>query len=162
MTIQNDEELKQTLAALSVAEQRLLAAQFVESVAHLNQDPLIERALKVARVKKHSSSGFEKSAFEKSDFDEAYSRIKSLAVTTYTACGADADWPAQAAHFVATATRACLTPMEQLGKNKNLAWKCAMQTRMAKNCEMIDSDSDSIDNEAQKQYAITNDFLNFN
>ena len=156
MTIQNDQELKQTLAALSVDEQRLLAAQFVESVAHLNQDPLIERALKVARVKKHSSS-----EFEKSEFDEAYSRIKSLAVTTYTACGADADWPAQAAHFVATATRACLTPMEQLGKNKNLAWKCAMQTRMAKNCEMIDSDSDSIDNEAQKQYAITNAFLNF-
>ena len=156
MTIQNDQELKQTLAALSVDEQRLLAAQFVESVAHLNQDPLIARALKVARVKKHSSS-----AFEKSEFDEAYSRIKSLAVKTYTACGADADWPAQAAHFVATATRACLTPMEQLGKNKNLAWKCAMQTRMAKNCEMIDSDSDSIDNEAQKQYAITNNFLNF-
>jgi len=35
-----------------------------------------------------------------------------------------------------------------------------MQTRMARNCEMIDMDSDFVANEAQKQYAIANDFLN--
>ncbi|MCU7819155.1 MAG: hypothetical protein KZQ57_09900 [gamma proteobacterium symbiont of Lucinoma myriamae] len=137
-----------------------MAAQFVESVVYLNSDPLIEHALKVVRNKMHTGS-----VSEESEFDAAYKSIKSLAVKTYTACGDDADWPAQAAHFIATATKACLTPMDHLYNNSgiknNLAWKCAMQTRMAKNCEMIESDSRTIDNEAQKQYAISNDFLNF-
>jgi len=146
MTIHNDQELKKALSELSVAEQRQVAAQFVESVAYLNPDPLIERALKIARDEHHSD-------FE---FEEAYKSVKSLAIKTYTACGDDADWPSQAAHFVATAAQACLTPVEHLGDKNNLAWKCAMQTRMAKNCEMIESDSETIDNEAQKQYAIIN------
>ena len=142
MSIQNDQDLKKALSALSVADQRVVGARFVESVIHLNSDPLIVRALKIAEDKMHSQV----------EFDEVYKSVKSLAVSTYTACGDDADWPAQAAHFVATATKACLTPVEQLGTKNNLAWKCAMQARMAKNCEMIDSDE--IDNEAQKQYAI--------
>lgn len=146
MTIENDQQFRQTLSDLSVAEQRKVAAKFIESVAYLNPDPLIARALNIAREDNHSD-------FE---FEEAYKSVKSLAIKTYTACGEDADWPAQAAHFVATAAQACLTPEAQLGNKKNLAWKCAMQTRMAKNCEMIESDSDVIDNEAQKQYAIVN------
>lgn len=144
MSIQNDQELKRELSKLSVAEQRVVAAKFVESVAYLNTDPLIERALMIAKDKMHSNL----------EFDEVYKSVKSLAVKTYTACGADADWPAQAAHFVATATKACLTPVEHLGNKNNLAWKCAMQARMAKNCEMIESESQTMDNEAQKQYAI--------
>lgn len=159
MTIHNDQEFKQALSELSIAQQRILAAQFVESVVYLNADPLIKHALKV--VRNNTSSG---SMSEDSEFDAAYKSIKSLAVNTYTACGGDADWPAQSAHFIATATKACLTPMEQQGNNtgikNNLAWKCAMQSRMAKNCEMIESDSSTIDNEAQKQYVISNDFLN--
>lgn len=148
MTIHNDQEFKQALSELSIADQRVLAARFIESVEHLNTDPLIASAIKVARNKMHTDS----------EFDAAYKSIKSLAVNTYTACGGDADWPAQAAHFVATAAKACLTPLDQLANKTNLAWKCAMQTRMAKNCEMIESDTDSIENEAQKQYAISNDF----
>ena len=154
MTIQNDQEFKQALAKLTIADQRILATQFVENVIHLNRDPLIEGALKVVRDTMHSNS-----VFDNSDSDEIYKSIKSLAVNTYTACGGDADWPAQAAHFVATAAKACLTPLEHLGHKNNLAWKCAMQTRMAKNCEMIESDSSTIDNEAQKQYAIVDNFL---
>ena len=147
--INNDHEFKKALEELSISEQRVLAAQFVASVISLNPDPLIERALKTVRDKKHSNS----------EFNEIYTSIKSLSIKSYTSCGADADWPAQAAHFVATATKACMTPLEQLGSKNNLAWKCAMQTRMAKNCEMIESDEDVIDNEAQKQYAIINDYL---
>jgi len=149
MTIHNDQEFKQTLSELSIEEQRVLASWFVGSVIHLNPDPLIERSLNVVRDKMSSNN----------DLEQAYKNIKSLVVETYTACGNDANWSAQAAHFIATATKACLIPVEQLGTKKNLAWKCAMQTRMAKNCEMIESDSNIIDNEAQKQYAITNDFL---
>lgn len=150
MTIHNDQELKQALSNLSIKEQRILAAHFVANVAHLNPDPLIEHALKEVGEQNLATT----------ELEEIYKSIKSLAVETYTACGNDADWPAQAAHFIATATKACLMPVEQLGNKKNLAWKCAMQTRMAKNCEMIDSDSNIVDNEAQNQYRITNDFLN--
>ena len=149
MTVQNDQEFRQVLSELSIDDQRMLAAQFVESVIHLNQDPLIKNALKVAKQNMHSTD----------DFVETYKSIKSLSVNTYTACGNDADWPAQAAHFIASATKVCLMPLEQLGEKKNLAWKCAMQARMAKNCEMIESDSDMIENEAQKQYDITNNFI---
>lgn len=147
--INNDQALKSALAGLSIAQQRELGAQFIDSVISLNPDPLIEQALKMARNKMHSTS----------DFNELYKRIKSLSVQTYTSCGNDADWPAQAAHFVASAAKACMTPQEQLGNKNNLAWKCAMQTRMAKNCQMIESDEALVDNEAQKQYVITNDYL---
>ena len=149
MTIHNDQEFKQALSELSIVDQRVLSARFIASVEHLNTDPLIASAVKVASDKMHT----------KSEFDAAYKSIKSLAVNTYTACGGDADWPAQAAHFVATAAKACLTPSEHLANKTNLAWKCAMQTRMAKNCEMIESDADNIENEAQKQYTISNIFL---
>ena len=150
MMIENDQDFKQALAELSIDDQRKIASQFVLSVIHLNLDPVIKDALKNAQTN--------------SKLDETYKIIKSLAVKTYTACGGDADWPAQAAHFVATAAKACLIPLERLENNSdtrnNLAWKCAMQTRMAKNCEMIEMDSNVVDNEAQKQYVITNEFLN--
>jgi len=54
---------------------------------------------------------------------------------------------------------ACLTPRTQLTKGKSLVWKTAMQTRMAKNCEMIEKDSGDIDNESIKQYQLTTQFL---
>jgi len=147
--INNDQEFKKALAGLSIAEQRELAAQFVASVSSLCPDPLIERALKTASDKNHSDS----------DYNEIYQRIKSLSIKTYTSCGDDADWSAQAAHFVAGAAKVCLTPQQQLGDKNNLAWKCAMQARMAKNCAMMESDEDVIDNEAQKQYVISNNYL---
>ena len=149
MTIKNDQDFKQALSELSMAEQRRLAAQFIDSVVQLSSEPVIARALKVIRAEVYSEN----------DSEEIYKQIKSLAVKTYTACGDDADWSSQAAHFVVTATKACLTPRKFLDNKNNLAWKCAMQTRMARNCELIESDNNTIDNEAQKQYAITNDFL---
>ncbi len=149
MTIKNDQDFKQLLSELSIAEQRKLAAQFIDSVVQLNSASIIARALKTAKDDVSTES----------DFEEIYKQIKLLAVKTYTACGGDVDWSSQAAHFVVTATKACLTPLEFLDNKNNLAWKCAMQTRMARNCELIESDNNSIDNEAQKQYAITNDFL---
>ncbi len=149
MTIRNDQDFKQLLSELSIAEQRKLAAQFIESVAQLNSESIIERALKTAKNDGSTDS----------DFEEIYKQIKSLAVKTYTACGGDVDWSSQAAHFVVTATKTCLTPQRHLDNKNNLAWNCAMQTRMARNCAMIEANNDIVDNEAQKQYVISNDFL---
>ncbi len=149
MTIKNDQDFKKALSELSVQEQRLVATQFIKSVLLLNSDPVIERALQIVEDEKSSQS----------EFDDVYKSLKTLAVKTYTACGDDADWASQAAHFVVTAAKACLTPLGQLDNKKNLAWKCAMQTRMARSCAMIETQSDIVDNEAQKQYAIINNVI---
>lgn len=148
MNIQNDSELKQALEKLSIEEQRVVAAQFVESVLYLNNEPLIKRALEVARNNNRTPT----------EFDDAYKNVKSLAVKSYTCCGANADWDAQAAHFVAEAAKACLTVEEQLEAKQNLAWQSAIQARMAKNCAMMENENEVIDNEAQKQYQIVNEF----
>jgi hypothetical protein len=149
MNIQNDIELKQALEKLSIEDQRAVAAQFVESVLYLNNEPLIRRALEVAKNKNRTPI----------EFEDAYKNVKSLAVKSYTTCGENADWDAQAAHFVAEAAKACLTPVEQLDAKQNLAWQSAIQARMAKNCAMIESEDEVIDNEAQKQYHIVNEFV---
>lgn len=148
MTIKNDQNFKQALSGLSIEEQRKLAAKFIESVKSLNGESVIERALNAV-----NAGGSD------NEMAEIFKQVKSLAVKTYTSCGDETDWSSQAAHFVVTATKACVTPQKHLDQKKNLAWKCAMQTRMARNCEMIETDSDVLDNEAQKQYVITNDFL---
>ncbi len=152
MSIKNDQQFKQQLSELSIAQQRMLAAQFIDSVAALNTDPVIGRAVEIIR------SG----TYSQSELEDIAGHVQSLAVKTYTACGANADWLAQAAHFVASAARTCLQEMLCVDKNqdkKNLAWKCAMQTRMARNCEMIESDADEIANEAQQQYAMVDAVL---
>lgn len=91
---------------------------------------------------------------EDEEREEAYKAAKSIAVQTYTACGRDADWDAQAEHFVASACSAALTPDALITEKQNLAWKAAIQARMAKNCMMIGSGEGEVDNEAVIQYEI--------
>jgi hypothetical protein len=149
MTIKNDQEFRAVIDALSIPEQRALGARFVDNVAYLCQEPVIQRGLEAAKNPQLSPT----------ETAEMFKSVKSLAVQTYTNCGDETDWSEQAAHFVAVATRVCLTPQNQLGKKHNLAWKCAIQSRLAKNCAMIDSSSEQLDNVARKQYAIVEDFL---
>lgn len=149
MTIINDQQLKQALSELTIANQRVIASQYISNVIHLNSDEIIKKALKMLQQEGYSES----------ELRLLYDNIVSLSVNTYTACGNDVDWMAQAAHFVATATKACLTPEDLLENNANLAWKTAMQTRMAINCEMVESDNQSDEGEAQKQYQITNHYI---
>ena len=147
MVITNDKDLKQALANLSIEDQRQLAARFVESVLYLSNEPIIKRALDVVKNRERTPV----------EFEDAYKNVKSLAVKTYTACGENADWSAQAAQFVAEAAKACLTPEDQLDSKQSLAWQSAIQARMAKNCAMIENEEEVIDNEAQKQYQIVNE-----
>ena len=69
-------------------------------------------------------------------------------------CGKDTDWLAQADHFVAASAAAALTPADQLAAKTNPAWKAAMQARMAKNCEMMETDEGEAQSEAERQYHI--------
>ena len=149
MKIQNDKEFRSALDSLSIGQQRALGALFVQRVQHLCDNPLINKAIDVAKS----------AALESVEIDEVFKEVRALSTQTYTACGGDACWPEQAAHFVATAAKACLTPEEQIGLKTNLAWKTAIQARLANNCEMIEQDSGEVNSEAQKQYVLTEEFL---
>jgi len=146
--ITNDKQLREKLDSLDLEQQRLLAAQFVRNVINLSADKTVEKVLVVAE---------DASSSEDEQFN-AYKLVKTIATKSYTDCGSETDWQEQAEHFVASAAMACLTPESLLAKGKSLAWKTAMQARMAKNCQMIEQDSGDIDNEAQRQYQMAQDF----
>ena len=147
--IENDEQLRKALDKLEVEQQRRLGARFVDSIRHLSQDASIARGIAVAGEAGPADR----------DLEKAFREAKAFAVETYTACGRDADWSAQAEHFAATAVCACLTPETPDKVRANLAWQAAMQSRMARTCEMIEADSGQLGDEAARQFRITESFL---
>lgn len=147
--ITNDQQLREALNNLTQNKQRELGGLFVSNVSHLSSDTRIARALEAAG----------NADISQQELEEAYKSAKAFATQSYTACGRDADWAAQAEHFVAAAAAACLAPDEQSGTKSNNAWKAAMQARMAKNCEMILKDEGETANEAVKQYQLAEKYL---
>lgn len=148
-TISNDKELRDLLEKLSVEQQRLIGLRFAQSLAHLSRDERVNRAIQ---------TGLRTDASE-SEIDDAYRAAKAWSTKTYTDCGKDTDWLAQADHFVAAAVAAALTPDNMLPDNKtNRAWKAAMHARMANNCELVEGDGNAHLDEVQRQYEIADDF----
>jgi hypothetical protein len=145
--ISNDHDLRTAISNLSPVQQRALGGQFVANVGHLSQDPRINRAIDVASNPDISLA----------ELEETYKTLKAFATQTYTACGSDADWAAQAEHFVAAAAAAALSRDDQTGARG--AWKAAMQARMAKNCEMILNDEGAVANESENQYQMAARYL---
>ena len=137
LEITNDQQLRQALNNLPLEIQRKLGAHFVASVSHLSSNPVISQGLQVANNPERTSA----------ELELAYKSAKKLAIDSYTACGRDADWSAQAEHFVAAAITACLLPNDQHSEHENIAWKAAMQ------------DKGEIDNEANRQYSMTRELL---
>jgi len=142
--INNDSELRQFIDALSFEQQRALGVKFAESVMDLTQDPRLKKALDTALTP----------AVTAPEVEEAYKTAKAISTATFTACGRDADWMAQAEHFTAAALQAALAPADQLPGKGTAAWKAAMQARMARNCAMIETGQGSADSESQRQYRI--------
>lgn len=149
MKISNDQEFKNALNGLSLEQQRLLGARFVNSVVGLIDNPRLSSALGVAIDPESDQQAC----------NDAYKVAKSIATKTYTACGRDADWVLQAEHFVAAACAAALTPEALMTERFSPAWKAAIQARMARNCIMIGDESADVENEAERQYRLTLDFM---
>ncbi|MCG7899378.1 MAG: hypothetical protein JAY85_13095 [Candidatus Thiodiazotropha weberae] len=145
--ITNDQSLRDAIGQLSATQQRALAGKFVASVEHLSADPRISRAVQAATNQELNPQ----------EIEAAYKEVKSFATQTYTACGRDADWAAQAEHFVAAAAAASLAPDEP-DESKG-AWRAAMQARMAKNCEMILNNEGGLANESERQYELAEAFI---
>lgn len=148
-TISNDQDLRSLLNKLPAEQQRVIGARFAQSVAHLSRDERVNRAIDTA-LRADAAPG---------ELEDAYRAAKGYATKTYTDCGKDTDWLAQADHFVAAAVAAALTPDNLLAEKTNRAWKAAMQARMANNCELVESDDDTHGDEVQRQYAIADEFL---
>ena len=147
--ISNDQELRTLLNNLPDDQQRIVGARFAESVIHLSKDERVNRAISTGLRPDVGSD----------ELEDAYRGAKSWATKTYTDCGKDTDWLAQADHFVAAATAAALTPDGLLTEKANRAWKAAMQARMANNCELVEDDANAHTDEVQCQYAIAEEFL---
>jgi len=146
--ISNDTEMRDAIKMLDASAQRRLGARLVGSVKGLTQNPDLLRAIDTAMEPDPPASTLE----------AAYRTAKGIAVATYTACGHDADWLAQAEHFVASASAAALAPVS--GSNDGSpAWKAAMQARIARTCAMIEQADNQVDNEATRQYEIVETFL---
>ena len=147
MAISNDKEFKTALAGLSTAQQRQVAASFVQRVFALSGDIRIKAALDAAA---------------RADVSDAELTVLSGAANTarvesFTQCGKETDWSAQAGHFVAKAAVACVKAAEA---GSNLAWDAAMHARMARTCQTVADGAGTENVEAGEQYRLLEAFLN--
>lgn len=145
--ISNDHELRAALAGLSADRQRVLGAQFAKSVIALNRDERVARAVETGLNIEASPA----------ELEDAFRAAKGYATKTYTDCGKDTDWLAQADHFVAAAAAAALS--QDAGDRQNRAWKAAVQARMAVNCAQMEDEQGELESEAGRQYRIAETYL---
>ena len=147
MAISNDTDFKSSLAGLTTAQQRQVAARFVQQVFPLSNDVRIKAALDVAG----------RAGITDAELAGAAQAANSARVESFTQCGREADWSAQAGHFVAKAAVACVKPAD---KGDNLAWDAAMQARLARTCQTVADGTGTDNREAEAQYRILEAFLN--
>ena len=147
-TISNDNQFREALNRLTLAQQRAVGARFVENVLSLSSDQRVAQVLAVAKDANPSEDAV----------SLARRSIKAASLEAHTRCGSDGEWTDQAGYFVARAAEACLEP-EGRSQGKGPAWKAAMSARMARTCLAADSDQDSHDSESQAQYNILISYL---
>jgi hypothetical protein len=143
----NDREFKAQLSRLPIAHQRHVAALFVQRVLPLSNDFRLKSALEVAQ----------RGGVADAELAVACQAANTARVESFTQCGKSTDWTAQAGHFVAKATVACVRPATE---GESLAWEAAMSARMARMCETVATGEGTENSEAQEQYRILGAFLN--
>ncbi len=148
--ISNDTEFRQALHDLDAAQQRMVAAMFVEHVLSLSDDERIKRAVKVATDNNASES----------EIADALKSAKAAIMDSSTRCGAEGNWTDQAGYFVARAAIAAITPSAQ-SKSGGPAWQAAMSSRMAQTSIEIDNDSNEVPthSESEWQYGMLSNYL---
>jgi len=143
----NDKDFKAELGALPIARQRRVAAQFAQRVLPLSNDFRLKAAIELAQ----------REGLSEAELAAACQSANTARVESFTRCGKETDWAAQAGHFVAKSVVACVRPAEE---GDNLAWEAAMSARMARTCETVAVGSGTENSEAQEQYRILGAFLN--
>ena len=143
--ISNDAELQEALSKLSIGQQRIVAAGFVENVLSLTEDIRLAHAVEVAADPEASET----------ELNTAYRSAKSAAIDAHARCGADGEWTDQSGYFVARAMELVTGPIRTQGKS--LAWKVALQCRMASACLEPDAGDN---NTCTAQRQILTNYLN--
>jgi hypothetical protein len=145
----SDAEFKAALSELAIPQQRAVARLFVRNVLDLSDDPRIGKAL----------GDDDATELSNDDIATGFRTTKAAAIESYTLCGHEGDWLRQASHFVAAAAAACLTPADQAGQCRDVAWSTAMNARMARVCEAVAQGKGTDESETKKQYAILESYL---
>ncbi len=145
MAISNDKEFKAKLGELSAAQQRQVASRFVHRVFDLSNDVRVKAALEVAGRPEISDA----------ELTVVSQAANTARVESFTQCGRETDWGAQAGHFVAKAAVACVG-----AASPTLAWEAAMQARMARTCQTVATGEGTENREAEEQYRVLEAFLN--
>lgn len=145
MNIANDKEFKAALAALGGLDRRQAAAHLVRQVFELSGDPRVKGALDLAA----------RTDVSEAELSVAAAGVNTARVESFTQCGRDADWKAQASHFVARAAQECIKSDVDLGS----AWEAAMQARMARICEALAAGEGTGNREAEAQFEALAAFL---
>ncbi len=146
--INNDATFKQSLQELTPAQQRIIAARFVEHVLPLSNDERINRVVHTAtssNVSNEEISGALKSA-------------KAATFDSHTRCGSEGNWTEQAGYFVARAAVAAITAPVQ-SRSGGPAWQAAMSCRMAQTSILIDDASATSHAENEWQYNTLSNYL---
>ena len=145
--LNNDKDFKAKLDVLPIADQRHVAALFVMRVFPLSSDARLKNAIEMSQ----------REGVMEAELASACQIANTARVESFTRCGRETDWTAQAGHFVAKAAVACVRPA---GEGGNLAWDAAMSARMARTCETVATGEGTDNNEAGEQYRILEAFLN--
>ncbi len=143
----NDKDFKAELGALPIARQRVVAAEFARRVLPLSNDFRLKAAVDTALRAEATDA----------ELAAAHQSANTARVESFTRCGKETDWSAQAGHFVAKSVVACARPAVE---GDNLAWEAAMSARMARTCETVADGRGTENSEAQEQYRILGAFLN--
>ena len=147
MAISNDKDFKSALMGLSIGQQRQVAARFVQQVFPLSGDARVKAALEAAG----------RADISDAELAMAAQAANSARVESFTQCGREADWSAQAGHFVTKAAAACVKAAEA---GDNLAWDAAMQARLARTFQTVADGAGTDNREAEAQYRTLEAFLN--
>jgi hypothetical protein len=145
MTISNDKEFKAALAKLDDGDRRRIATLLVQQVLDLSGDPRVKGGLELAGRPDVGSA----------ELAVAAAGVNTARVESYTQCGRDTDWAAQASHFVARAAQECVKPAVDLAA----AWEAAMQARMARMCKTLAAGEGTDNREAEAQFQTLEAFL---
>ena len=145
--IESESDFKQIIAELDDSTQRQLAALFTAHVMTLSDDKRIASGVAIAGDPDASAT----------ELNTSFKAVKTATIESHTRCGAEGDWTAQAAYFVARACEAALMP--EVFKQSGRAVQAATSARMARTARSIDSSESGDTTEREAQYQILNEFL---
>jgi hypothetical protein len=158
--ITTNETFRESLASLTLAQQRAVSARFIANVLDLAHNSCIKQAQAILTKIDDISA---------EDLDNAYHSAHSVYLQTSPRSDlSPLNYKQQAEHFVAEACMHCLAPTYYEAKKHHLAERVSMYCIMARTCASIDHEEnypkfteteDLVKKEIDAQYEILGKYL---